>query len=149
MGLQKRADKIESKLTNGEKTVVKLTEDAISIKKRVEDLEKKLVEEKEDNHETQEKLNTQEELNKLNQRLQTIEDKLAESDREEKEDNHETQEKLKAKLQQEIDHVVIIFITSILVVAIRICLMLIIACCFWRKFNQKIKNVNVHVSSNA
>ena len=129
--------------------MVKLTEDAISIKKRVEDLEKKLAEEKEDNHETQEKLNTQEELNKLNQRLQTIEDKLAESDREEKEDNHETQEKLKAKLQQEIDHVVIIFITSILVVAIGICLMLIIACCFWRKFNQKIKNVNVHDSSNA
>ena len=128
--------------------MVKLTEDAISIKKRVEDLEKKLAEEKEDNHETQEKLNTQEELNKLNQRLQTIEDKLAESDREEKEDNHETQEKLKAKLQQEIDHVVIIFITSILVVAIGICLMLIIACCFWRKFNQKIKNVNVHDSSN-
>ena len=128
--------------------MVKLTEDAISIKKRVEDLEKKLAEEKEDNHETQEKLNTQEELNKLNQRLQTIEDKLAESDREEKEDNNE-QEELKAKLQQEIDHVVIIFITSILVVAIGICLMLIIACCFWRKFNQKIKNVNVHDSSNA
>ena len=128
--------------------MVKLTEDAISIKKRVEDLVKKLAEEKEDNHETQEKLNTQEELNKLNQRLQTIEDKLAESDRDEKEDNNE-QEELKAKLQQEIDHVVIIFITSILVVAIGICLMLIIACCFWRKFNQKIKNVNVHDSSNA
>ena len=128
--------------------MVKLTEDAISIKKRVEILEKKLAEEKEDNHETQEKLNTQEELNKLNQRLQTIEDKLAESDREEKEDNNE-QEELKAKLQQEIDHVVIIFITSILVVAIGLCLMLIIACCFWRKFNQKIKNMNVHESSNA
>ena len=131
--------------------MVKLTEDLILIKKRVENLEnleKKLAEEKEDNHETQEKLNTQEELNKLNQRLQTIEDKLAESDREEKEDNNE-QEELKAKLQQEIDHVVIIFITSILVVAIGICLMLIIACCFWRKFNQKIKNMNVHDSSNA